>query len=114
MIVTPTEQLVFEVLIQEGAAPGNSLHGWRCEYPERYGACDCVEQTAREIVQALRGAGAARTQQALQWIGTQCESFTRGRCWDDGNARTPDAEYTADRWCDGCLAAWGLGEGPDQ
>ena len=24
--------------------PGNSLHSWRCEYPDRYGECACVEE----------------------------------------------------------------------
>lgn len=55
--------------------------------------------------------GADRERQALQWIGEQCESFTSGRCWDYG--RTPDAPYTADKWCAGCIAAWGLGDGPE-
>jgi hypothetical protein len=55
-----------------------------------------------------------RAEQALRWIGTDyCESlWTRPghkqqRCWDDN--RTPDAEFTADKWCAGCLAAYGLG-----
>ena len=51
-------ELVAKVLIQEGAAPGNSLHGWRCEYPERYGPCDCVKQTAQRIVSTLQEADA--------------------------------------------------------
>lgn len=46
---------IARVIVEEGGAPGNGLHSWRCEYPERYGACDCVEETAREIVAALRG-----------------------------------------------------------
>jgi hypothetical protein len=54
-----------------------------------------------------------RWRQALLWIGTHCENLTEGRCWD-GGLRAPDAEYGADKWCAGCLAAWGLGEGPDQ
>lgn len=49
-----------------------------------------------------------RERQALQWIGTECRSFTTGRCWDYN--RTPAAEYLADRWCEGCIAAHGLGE----
>lgn len=40
-------------LISEGAAPGNSIHGWRCEYPDRYGPCDCVWETAQEVADAL-------------------------------------------------------------
>jgi hypothetical protein len=45
---------IAQVLTAEGGAPGNSLHGWRCEYPDWFGACHCVEQTARAIVDALQ------------------------------------------------------------
>lgn len=44
---------VTRALLDEGAAPGNSIHSWRCEYPDRYGDCDCVEQTAREVLDAV-------------------------------------------------------------
>lgn len=38
---------IAEVLLRAGAAPGPyGLHGWRCEYPDRYGPCDCVQLTA--------------------------------------------------------------------
>jgi hypothetical protein len=49
-----------------------------------------------------------RMRRALQWIGPECQSYTTGvgSCWAN---RQPDAEYAADRWCDGCIAAWGLG-----
>jgi hypothetical protein len=40
-------------LIDEGAGPGKSLHSWRCEYPDRYGPCDCVEGAAREVAAAV-------------------------------------------------------------
>lgn len=50
----------------------------------------------------------ARRATALQWIGTECATDTKGRCWHN-TGRTPTAEYLADRWCHGCMAAWGLG-----
>jgi hypothetical protein len=43
-----------KALIDEGGAPGNSIHSWRCEYPDRYGECDCVEVTARAALVAAR------------------------------------------------------------
>jgi len=46
--------IVVRVLRAEGGDPGNSLHSWRCEYPDHYGKCDCLEQTADEILAALR------------------------------------------------------------
>jgi hypothetical protein len=42
-----------KILLEEGAAPGNSIHGWRCEYPDRYGACTCVRDTAAHIAAAV-------------------------------------------------------------
>jgi hypothetical protein len=44
---------VVKVLLDEGGAPGHSLHSWRCEYPARYGLCTCLEQTAVLILEAL-------------------------------------------------------------
>jgi hypothetical protein len=49
-----------------------------------------------------------RERQALQWIGTVCESFTSGRCWDNGRLAT-GARFADEQWCAGCLATWGLG-----
>lgn len=48
-------QLIAGVINREGAEPGNSIHGWRCSYPDRYGLCDCVDLVAKEIIAALRG-----------------------------------------------------------
>jgi hypothetical protein len=28
-------------------------HTWRCEYPERYGACTCIDDLTKDIVSAL-------------------------------------------------------------
>lgn len=50
--------------------------------------------------------------QALELIGTQCETFLPTppfTCWTTG--RIADAEYTAERWCDHCIARAGLTDG---
>lgn len=39
-------------LRDEGGEPGHGIHSWRCEHPDRYGACDCVEVTARAMLEA--------------------------------------------------------------
>jgi hypothetical protein len=49
--------------------------------------------------------------QALLLIGTACENFLNSSCW--ANGRSPDAAYTADKWCAPCIAAYGLGVGPE-
>lgn len=46
-------EAVAHVINDEGGQPGSSLHSWRCEYPDRYGPCDCVEQTAEAIIAAV-------------------------------------------------------------
>jgi hypothetical protein len=40
-------------LLAGGAGPGSSLRSWRCEHPDRYGECDCVTETAGEVLAAL-------------------------------------------------------------
>lgn len=47
----PRVEAVAEALRAEGA--DTNIHGWRCEYPDRYGPCDCVQETAEEVVSAL-------------------------------------------------------------
>lgn len=41
-----------KALTAEGAAPGSSIHSWRCEYSDRYGECGCVHETAGIILAA--------------------------------------------------------------
>lgn len=41
------------VLRAEGGDPGSSLHSWRCEHPDRYGECDCLEQIADELIRVI-------------------------------------------------------------
>ena len=46
-------ELATKALTDEGGAPGNSLHGWRCSYPDRYGPCNCVKVTVEVILAAV-------------------------------------------------------------
>lgn len=59
--LTPAEQAATKTLLDKGAAPGHSIHSWRCEHPDRYGKCSCVEETAKEVVAKLRPLIAAET-----------------------------------------------------
>lgn len=54
----------------------------------------------------------ARMRQALLWIEPVCERYTSGNCYQPGC--TPDAKYYDDKWCDGCISAYGLGTDPDR
>lgn len=37
-------------LVEQGGSPGSSLHSWRCEHPDRYGECDCLTESARDLL----------------------------------------------------------------
>ena len=50
-----TVKLVMRVLSEQGGDAGSGMHSWRCEYPDRYGKCDCLDEAARAILAALRG-----------------------------------------------------------
>ncbi len=53
-------------LSAEGGGPGNSIHGWRCEHPDRYGPCDCVAETGLIQADAILPILARREQEAYQ------------------------------------------------
>lgn len=42
-------------LIANGVGPvgPDSMHSWRCEYPDRYGPCECFAETVTDIVDAV-------------------------------------------------------------
>lgn len=44
---------VARVLHDEGCGPGTSIHGWRCEHPDRYGPCNCVDELADAVLAVL-------------------------------------------------------------
>lgn len=47
-------EIIKRILLNEGGAPGSSLHSWRCEYPDRFpNYCTCLEDIAEEIAEAL-------------------------------------------------------------
>lgn len=47
--------------------------------------------------------------EALELIDVRgCENCTHGRCFDKGSGRTRGALYTADAWCDACVARHAL------
>lgn len=48
-----TFERIKRVLVDNGLEPGYSLHGWRCEHPDRFGECDCVDGLANDIIRAL-------------------------------------------------------------
>jgi DNA-directed RNA polymerase subunit N (RpoN/RPB10) len=33
----------------------SNIHGWRCEYPGRYGKCDCFDELLNDLVRAVQG-----------------------------------------------------------
>jgi len=51
----PDRDALIDVMIGEGCAAGSSLHSWRCEYPDRYGPCDCVAELADAVLAHLKG-----------------------------------------------------------
>ena len=51
--VDPRVEIIVRVITDWGGATGDGLHSWRCQYPERYGQCDCLADVAQEICDAL-------------------------------------------------------------
>lgn len=81
-------EVVERVLLDEGAAPGSSIHSWRCEHPDRYGDCTCVAEIAQEIAAALTarddtagGGGALTDEERALIIDTGRHVY--GCCADD-------------------------------
>jgi hypothetical protein len=60
--------------------------------------------TLLQEINTLRTAERDRFRRALELIGTDCETYTGPATCVEDPGRRPDAEYTADRWCDGCIA----------
>jgi hypothetical protein len=60
-----------------------------------------IEKIKESAYRAGREDAARDLRTAVRLIGTECENFRSGTCVDSG--RTPDARYTADRWCDHCI-----------
>lgn len=72
-----------KVLIEEGAGVGSSIHGWRCEYPDRYGPCDCVDETARAILDSPALAALLdreRREAKVEALRIEADLIGRGTC----------------------------------
>lgn len=63
-------------LAAEGGGPGDSIHSWRCEHPDRYpGACECVPGVTVEVLRAawpilsagLRALHTAKVDHSTRW-----------------------------------------------
>ena len=74
------EQLA-EVLIEEGAGPGNSIHSWRCAYPDRYGPCSCVEE-ATDALLASPVLAQMLAEAKAEALREAADAWTRGG-WSD-------------------------------
>ncbi len=46
-------ETVTRVLAENGVEGNYEMHSWRCNYPDRYGPCDCVETLIDELVEAI-------------------------------------------------------------
>jgi len=44
---------ITRILAENGFSENYNPHSWRCEHPDRYGACDCVEQTVNDLVEFI-------------------------------------------------------------
>jgi len=38
------------LLVENGLSQGDTLHGWRCDHPDRYGECECLEELIEELM----------------------------------------------------------------
>ena len=39
-----------QILVENGLGPGSSLHGWRCDHPDVYGECDCLDELIEDVM----------------------------------------------------------------
>lgn len=46
----------------------SSIHSWRCEHPETYGHCDCLQELVRELAEVERAAAEKAWAEALMFI----------------------------------------------
>jgi hypothetical protein len=46
-------ETITRVLVENGVSGNLDMHSWRCQYPERYGECDCVADLIDDLVKQL-------------------------------------------------------------
>ena len=86
-----------ERLIEEGAGVGGGFHGWRCEYPDIYGECDCVAESARDILAALRAALAAGDTVVAEALGGRVQVVTTSYSVGHGIDKQPTHHHDSKR-----------------
>jgi hypothetical protein len=94
---TPVE-IIAEVLRAEG-----DIHSWRCEYPELYGPCTCIEETAMIIVEALIESGTCVQVVPMRELAVDGDLGV----WSDEPAAPADEEpelYDMPAWEEHCAA----------
>jgi hypothetical protein len=74
---------VNKTLLEEGAGPDSELHSWRCEYPDRYGPCDCVGEAAREVADALMPLFEQAVEQAFEQAFEQAVEQARNEALEE-------------------------------
>lgn len=56
----PTQERLMQFLREQGLTDqpsifSSDIHSWRCSYPERYGACTCLDTMVEELLALLDG-----------------------------------------------------------
>lgn len=74
-------EAVARALSDNGGDIGFSLHSWRCEYPDHYGPCDCLSETARDVLDALTSHLAEMVAQARRDALTESADALDGLPW---------------------------------
>lgn len=83
---------------------GGGLHSWRCDHPDRYGECDCLDELLADLHAALTPIRAAERQEAARkaaesalrgaaravLIDDQFRASTISRAWAQAAARIID------------------------
>ncbi|HKY57619.1 MAG TPA: HNH endonuclease signature motif containing protein [Aeromicrobium sp.] len=49
--------VIRDELVANGLEQGSSLHSWRCDYPDYYGKCDCLDELVADLVAAIEKRG---------------------------------------------------------
>lgn len=57
---------------------GSSIHSWRCEYPDRYGACTCFADFLDGLVAVVEGR--ALPEPPVVWTGATTEAVAASWC----------------------------------
>lgn len=82
-----------KVLLSEGCSPGSSIHSWRCEYPERYGDCDCVGEVVDQLLPIIAAHVAERERKLREEIAGEIGREQLDRHMEYGEAGDPVNDF---------------------